>query len=231
MMYTIQTKNFPFKNPDKNIQPVKEFSQAVNEILYEMKIEKSIEKLKNSQPDNGIKIEKPNIKIVPETPKLNIVPETPKLNVVSENPDIVTANPKKEPQTIKLKIEKPKKVELKIVREKSTKFLEIPSFDGIYINEDGTEVISYKRSKEGKSLKIKDPGTRNAQVTLKNDEGNLRRSIFYLVAQTFVPNSSNLPFVIHIKDETDHHYTNLKWYSGSKEHQNLQWKTISEHLI
>lgn len=107
------------------------------------------------------------------------------------------------------------------------KYKRIPGFNNYSIREDGKEVLSHIKYPEGKALKIMNKEKHKAKVTITNDEGKKScKSIFYLVAETFIPNHDNHPLVIHIGDDIDHDYKNLKWYSGSDEHENMIWKEI-----
>lgn len=115
------------------------------------------------------------------------------------------------------------------------KYKRIPGYNNYSIREDGKEVLSHIKYPEGKSLKITNKEKHKAKITITNDEGiKSCKSIFYLVAETFIPNHDNHPLVIHIGDDTDHNYKNLKWYSGSYEHENMIWKEIpnySDYII
>jgi hypothetical protein len=113
---------------------------------------------------------------------------------------------------ITLKIKRPEKI-----------FKQIPGYPDYTINEDGTEIISYRRSEKGKMISIKEKHGKNPTAQLISHK---RLSIISLVALTFIPNPYNFPLIRHIGDETNHHYTNLEWWSGSSEHKFMQWKDI-----
>ena len=106
------------------------------------------------------------------------------------------------------------------------KYKRIPGFNNYSIREDGKEVLSHMKYPEGKALKIMNKEKHNSYVTLKNENVKSTKYIFYIVAETFISNPNNHPLVIHIGDDTDHDFKNLKWYSGSDEHENMIWKEI-----
>ena len=97
---------------------------------------------------------------------------------------------------------------------------------GYYINENGTEIRSYKLNRmTGKPIKIINGGTRKAKANLNEKY----RSIMYLVAKTYNLNPNEYLFVKTIGDENNLHYSNLKWFSGSDEHEFLKWENIPGH--
>ena len=164
----------------------------------------------------------PSLQIInPLVPSLQIInPSAPSLQIIkSSAPSLQIIKP----SAPSLQIINPSAPSLQIVNSSVQKI--IPSFPNYSINENGTIVKSYRRLSKGYVMKIKYSGSSKAKVVIDEQF----RSIIYLVAETYLPNPHNHLFVKHIGDNTDHHFSNLKWFSGSDEHEFLEWRDIPGH--
>jgi hypothetical protein len=86
---------------------------------------------------------------------------------------------------------------------------QIKDFPDYSVTDDG-RVFSHK----GRTIKEKKPTLREGylDVQLWRDGKCTTRGVHRLVAEAFVPNRRNLPWVCHRDDDkTNNHYTNLFW--------------------
>ena len=108
----------------------------------------------------------------------------------------------------------------------TNKLENIPGFPKHKINESG-EVFSYQRYPNGKKLALSKKGKTNVQVNLHDDDGNRHiKSVLYLLAEIFVPNPKNHPLIKYKGNLDSLHSSNIEWYSGSDEHETMEWRYI-----
>lgn len=107
---------------------------------------------------------------------------------------------------------------------------QIEGYSHYYITEDGN-VFNSRRNRNMCTWK---DNLGYIQVNLYKDGGKKYVRVHRLVAQAFVPNPLNKPFVNHIDgDKTNNHYTNLEWVDNRENVQhyydnggNTRWKPV-----
>ena len=94
-------------------------------------------------------------------------------------------------------------------------YKEIPNFKGYAVSNMGN-IKSYKRGKkEGVILKTIIGSRGYPLINLMKDSKMYQFSVHRLVAESFIDNPNNLPFVNHIDlDKTNNNISNLEWVSG-----------------
>ncbi|AGM13416.1 HNH endonuclease [Mycobacterium phage Gizmo] len=84
---------------------------------------------------------------------------------------------------------------------------EVPGYSGIFINEDGSTIVSYRRYKAGRVLS---PYLCNGRRRVKLGEG--QKFVYQLVALTFIGPCPPGMEVRHLDDDfTNDHWTNLAY--------------------
>lgn len=96
-------------------------------------------------------------------------------------------------------------------------FIQIKDYPNYFINEKGQCKSNYV----SKLLKPRTAGKGYLCYQLRNKYGIKNKYIHRLVAETFIPNPDNLPFVDHIDgDKTNNKVSNLRWVTNF---QNLKY--------
>lgn len=101
---------------------------------------------------------------------------------------------------------------------------EIAGFEGLYAVSNKGKVMNLKSGKVLKNL-VNTHGY--ARVGLCNGNGTKRKMIrvHRLVAQAFIPNPNNLPYVNHIDEcKTNNDVTNLEWCTASQNTRHSVYK-------
>jgi len=101
-----------------------------------------------------------------------------------------------------------------MILDKNTK--EIEGSDGLYVINTKGVIISYAMTIRGKVMegRVKPCrlGVKRLSVNIKINGTKGMKQVHRLVAQAFIPNPENLPFVRHRNgDALDNHITNLEW--------------------
>ena len=106
---------------------------------------------------------------------------------------------------------------------------EHPSYECILVSNFGN--IKSKITNNLYTQRLRRDGYQDASIYLGRNLGKKRRALVLvhrLVAQTFLPNPNNLPFIDHInRDKTDNNVENLKWASRSTNNHNRIFKKTS----
>jgi hypothetical protein len=93
-------------------------------------------------------------------------------------------------------------------------YKQIPNFDGYEVSNMGN-VKSYRVGKKGKVLKTIVGSRGYPLINLMKDSKMYQFTVHRLVAESFVDNPKNLPFVNHIDlDKENNRADNLEWVSG-----------------
>jgi len=93
-------------------------------------------------------------------------------------------------------------------------YKQVPNFDGYEVSNMGN-IKSYKAGKRGIVLKTIIGSRGYPLINLMKDSKMRQFLVHRLVAENFIDNPNNLPFVNHIDlDKTNNNVTNLEWVSG-----------------
>ena len=99
--------------------------------------------------------------------------------------------------------------------------MEIENYPNYLIYEDGRVWSkNYNKTKKGKFLKCTDDGKGYKRSRLYNKNGSKCLFVHRLIAQAFIPNPENKPFVDHINQVRDDNRV-----------ENLRWATVSENTL
>lgn len=94
---------------------------------------------------------------------------------------------------------------------------DIKGFENIYQISNFGNLKSLKKDKKGRILKNTNKKGDYFSVVLRNKSNVKHTRIHRLVAETFIPNPNNYPFVNHIDgNKQNNHFKNLEWCTAKQ---------------
>ena len=108
-------------------------------------------------------------------------------------------------------------------------FKPVEEYPDYAVNEEGV-VMSYKQSSKGKILKGEIHRKGYIVVTLcKPGQRPKAKRVHRLVAEAFIPNPNNLPFINHIdENKTNNQVSNLEWCNSQ---YNIEYSKSKYYLV